>query len=162
MLAFRGVSFPVRTFGASTYGVTTVPYGIYMYQEVAGADSSYLNIVGAIDFDRTGQQWGGAIAPTQAVTGPTPDKVQPATSTSSDAVVQAAATWLQSQTACGGTAVASRSQVLGPAFSTALVAATPRTSATPRTQPPRRPSKIHVAQQPREHLRALVLGRRLR
>lgn len=162
VLAFRGVSFPVRTFGASTYGVTTVPYGIYMADAIPGADSSYLNIVGAIDFDRTGQLWGGAIAPTQAVSGPSPDKVTPATSASSDAVVQAAATWLQTQTACGGTAVSSRSQVPAPAFSVAPVAASPRTSATPGAQPPRRPSRVHVAKQPRNYLRALVLGRRLR
>lgn len=159
VLAFRGASFPVRTFGASTYGVTTVPSGIYMYQEVPGADSSYLNVVGAIDFDRTGQLWGGAIAPTQAVAGPSPSSVQPATSASSDPVVQAAATWLQSLTACGGTAVASRSQVPAPAFSVAPVATATRKTAQAGAQPSHRPSKFHVAKKPRNALRALASRR---
>ncbi len=161
VLAFRGVSFPVRTFGANTYGVTTAPYGAYMYELDPGADSSFLNVVGAIDVDRTGKLWGGSIPPTVAVNGPSGQTVVPATTSSSDPVVQAATQWLQTQTTCGGTAVSSRSEVPAPLFSVAPVAAAPRAGAS-AAGPLRRPSRYHVAQAPRERLRARVLGGRAR
>lgn len=162
VLAFRGVPYPVQTFGANTYGVTTAPFGTYMYQLVPGSDSSYLNITGAIDFDRTGMTWGGSIPPNVAVTGPTPDKVNPATSVSSDPVVLAATQWLQTQSACGGTVVASRSQVPAPLFSIAPTTVGPRTSTAPSGRPLRRPSKFFVAAAPRARLRAIVGGGRVR
>lgn len=165
VLAFRGVSFPVRTFGANTYGVTTAPFGAYMYQLVPGSDSSLLNITGAIDFDRTGQQWGGQIPPVQAVTGPSPSAVRPATSPTSDPVVQAATQWLQTQTACGGTATALRSEVPAPAFSVApgggIVTGRAAATEAPSGEP-RRPSRVHLAKEPRNRLRAFVLGGRVR
>lgn len=158
VLAFRGVSFPVRTFGTNTYGVTTAPYGLYM------PDTSYLNIVGAIDFDRTGQTWGGSIPPTVTVSGPAPANTHPATSTSSDPVVQAASQWLQTQSSCGGTATTARSQVPGPTFSLSPVApalAASRTGTPVRGRVPRQISRIHVARAPRSRLRALALGSRV-
>ena len=161
MLAFRGVSYPVRTFGASTYGVTTAPYGAYMYELDPGADSSYINIVGAIDVDRTGQVWGGSIPPTVAVSGPSGATVEPATSSSADPVVLAATQWLQTQTACGGTVVGQRSEVPAPLFSR-MPATTAARTRTITNVAPRRPSKIHVAQAPRARLRARVLGVRAR
>ncbi|HEY0780699.1 MAG TPA: S41 family peptidase [Gemmatirosa sp.] len=161
VLAFRGVSFPVRTFGANTYGVTTVPSGYYMYELDPGADSSYLNIVNAIDIDRTGKLWGGPIPPTVAVAGPADTTFFPATSATADPVVQAATQWLQTQTSCGGTAVASRSEVPSPVFSVAPVAGTLRKSTAASGAPRRRPSKFHVAQGPRSRLRARVSGRRV-
>ncbi|GJG86597.1 hypothetical protein tb265_17780 [Gemmatimonadetes bacterium T265] len=154
VLAFRGVSFPVRTFGASTYGVTTAPYGAYMVDLDPGSDSSYLNIVGAIDVDRTGQTWGGSIPPTVAVSGPSGNAVEPATSASSDAVVQAATAWLQTQTACGGTVSASRAEIPSPLFSLSPPAASPRASASVGDVK-HRASKYHVAAAPRARLRML-------
>ena len=161
VLAFRGVSFPVRTFGASTYGVTTAPYGAYMTDLAPGVgDSSYINIVGAIDVDRTGMMWGGSIPPTVAVAGPSGATVEPATSSSSDPVVQAATQWLQTQSACGGSVVASKSAVPGPVFSASPVSAAVRTMATTAT-PRYRVARYHVAEAPRARLRARVLGGRV-
>ena len=127
-----------------------------------GADSSYINIVGAIDVDRTGQMWGGSIPPTVAVSGPSGATVVPATSASADPVVQAATQWLQTQTACGGTAVASRSEVPTPLFSASPVAASRAGASVAPARALRRPARYHVAQAPRERLRARVLGGRAR
>ena len=100
ILSLRGTSIPTRSFGDSTYGVTTVPYGTYLKP-----DSAFLNITGAIMFDRTGTQYGGTIRPDQAVAGPSARDLR-ATPSATDPVITAARSWLASRAECGGTATA--------------------------------------------------------
>lgn len=97
-LGFRGGPVPSRTFGAATYGVTTVPYNRTM------SDGGFLNITAGLMMDRTGMTYGGQLVPDVAVAGPSYSALSPsAPATAPDPVIKAAVTWLQSLTACGGT-----------------------------------------------------------
>jgi hypothetical protein len=103
-LAFRGGPVPYRTFGTSTSGLTTGPVGRYLRP-----DSGYLNITASVMFDRLGRTYGGAIAPDEAVAGPSWTTLAPATVLrNGDAVLAAAVRWLQAQPSCTGAPVAAR------------------------------------------------------
>jgi carboxyl-terminal processing protease len=95
ILAFRGSATPMKTFGASTYGLTTTPSGIYLRP-----DSAYLNITSAVMFDRTGKIYGSKIVPDQQTTFPSPLTIG-----ARDETVNAAIAWLQAQPSCAGSSV---------------------------------------------------------
>jgi len=101
ILALRGSSVPVRTFGTPTYGLTTTPVGIYMVP-----DSAYLNITAAVMFDRTGKIYGSVINPDKTVAS---NPRVPDVGTR-DETVNAALAWLASRPECstGGVIAAQR------------------------------------------------------
>ena len=94
VMSFKEPARAVRTFGANTYGVTSQPYTFQM------RDTASLQITAAIMFDRQGHGYdGGAIAPDQAVAGPTiRSSYVPAQA--HDAVLDAATIWVKSQPSC--------------------------------------------------------------
>jgi hypothetical protein len=98
VFAFRGTGIPTRSFGDSTYGVTTQPYG-YEY-----SDGGYLQITAAVMFDRTGQRYGWKIAADERVV--TADTIragllQPEPR-ADDPVLNAARRWLAGRAECSG------------------------------------------------------------
>ena len=96
VLGFKGPNKPaVRTFGAPTYGVTTVPSGIYLRP-----DSAFLNVTAAIMFDGNRKIYGDAIPVDQAVAGPTTSNPSAPASGVEDPVVQAAQAWLLARPEC--------------------------------------------------------------
>ena len=95
VLGFKGSPIPSRTFGTSTYGVTTVPGGTYLEP-----DSAYLNITYAVMFDRTGKTYGASVAPDQLIPSDTTSVRSPG---ARDASTNAALAWLAARPECGGT-----------------------------------------------------------
>jgi hypothetical protein len=99
VFSFRGTGMPTRTFGDSTYGVTTQPYGIYLRP-----DSAFLNVTAAVMFDRTGQRWGGKIGPDERIVGAGVIAARDLTPTpqAGDAVLDAARAWMAARPECTG------------------------------------------------------------
>jgi carboxyl-terminal processing protease len=122
VLGFKGAPMAVRTFGTSTYGVTTVPAGTYL-----PPDSAYLNITAAVMFDRTGKTYGDVITPDQLIPSDTTVVNPPGRR---DLSTNAALAWLASRPECGGTAT---SQALAPSAHFNAAAMPQRTA--PRTRP---------------------------
>jgi hypothetical protein len=131
LLAFRGSSVPVKTFGSPSYGLTTSPFGTYLQP-----DSAYLNITGAIWFDRTGKLLGSAVAPDSLI----PQSTTFADYTSivsrhdpkTDPALAAAQAWLLSRPECTGSGIsASRAPLPGAGRATVTLPSAP----APRTKP---------------------------
>jgi hypothetical protein len=102
-LAFRGGP-PTRSFGAPTYGVASGRYPMFLI------DSARVDITDSYMFDRTGFTPGNdPIRPDVTVANPSTLTIG-----ATDAVVQAAIDWLQSQPACAATTLADRAAILAP------------------------------------------------
>ncbi|MGZ8490843.1 MAG: S41 family peptidase [Gemmatirosa sp.] len=91
VLAFRGPNRPaMRSFGTYTYGVTTVPAGVYL-----PPDSAFLNITAAVMFDGNRRVYGDSIAADERIAGPGQSNPNV-----EDAVYLAAQTWLLARPEC--------------------------------------------------------------
>jgi len=103
VLSFRGTGIPTRSFGDSTFGVTTQPYGMYLRP-----DSAFLNVTAAVMFDRTGQLWGGKIGPDERIVGAGVISARDLTPTpqAGDAVLTAARAWMAARPECTGAVTA--------------------------------------------------------
>lgn len=101
VFAFRGTGIPTRSFGDSTFGVTTQPYG-YTF-----SDGGYLQVTAAVMFDRTGQRYGWKIGADERIVSPdtiAAGALQPEPR-ADDPVVNAARRWLAGRAECtAGTA----------------------------------------------------------
>ncbi len=114
ILAFRGPNKPaMRSFGTYTYGVTTVPAGVYL-----PPDSAFLNITAAVMFDGNRRVYGDSIAADERIAGPgqSDPNVQ-------DVVYRAAEQWLLARPECVNAAdlpalarIPSATPATGPAF----------------------------------------------
>ena len=106
VMAFKEPTRAVRTFGGATFGVTSQPYTYTM------SDKASIQVTAALMFDRQTRTYynsttgTGPIAPDEVVAGPTPRYAVhvPGTGFATDAVVQAAVSWINRQPACASTA----------------------------------------------------------
>jgi C-terminal processing protease CtpA/Prc len=100
VMSFKEPGRAVRTFGKPTYGVTSQPYTYTM------SDKASVQVTAALMFDRQMKTYytgtSGPIPPDEDITGPPVryDTYVPGTDLPTDAVVQAAVSWLNKQPAC--------------------------------------------------------------